>query len=184
MTQAIRNLVMIVGSLAAGLVSVAVYASLNAPPSRDVMPSGWVATMPVDGVLDGDTVVSKGVALHLQGIDAPELGPWAKCWAEAALAGQSKSELETRLSARERGWRLGPVSRHRDGRNMVAIVDKDGFALAEELVVSGHAAATDDTWDWCGRGAGLKSVEDGTPPPHGPSLWWPSGPVFDRRAND
>jgi endonuclease YncB( thermonuclease family) len=52
----------------------------------------------VDKVLDGDTVVKDGVAYHVRGIDAPELGPWANCWAEAALAGLSRNQLEGKLS--------------------------------------------------------------------------------------
>lgn len=183
-TRVQKFLVLLVGHAFFAMAAIGIFEWLVHRNSNDFLPPGSLPFAPVDTVLDGDTVVKDGVALHVAGIDAPELGPWAKCWAEAALAGKAKSELEEIMWSRERQWRLGPVSKDQDGRATVTIVDKDGFALAEELVVSGFAAATSQKWNWCGDASGLRSVEEGTKPPHGPNLWWPTGKVYDARAND
>ena len=58
--------------------------------------SGPVPSMPFEQVLDGDTIVDRGRTIHIAGIDAPELGPWARCLAEAGLAGFSKVSLPPR----------------------------------------------------------------------------------------
>lgn len=142
------------------------------------------AVSPFD-VLDGDTVVTHGVAVRLRGFDAPELGPWARCWAEAALAGHAREELQRSLGETERGWRLvdhsAPDAR---GRRTARLVDREGYDISDELVVAGAAAMTDARWDWCGGDANLHHVLQDEPPPHGPNLWWPSGPMFDPRAAD
>jgi hypothetical protein len=136
----------------------------------------------VDKVLDGDTVVKDGVAYHVRGIDAAELGPWANCWAEAALAGFSKDQLEGTLL---RGaWSLADPRPDEAGRMSARLLDARGYDIADTMRVYGGAAATDQRWNWCGKDAALHAVLDGEKPPMGPQLWWPSGSVFDSRAND
>ena len=49
-----------------------------------------VPSMAFGAVLDGDTIIDRGRSIHIEGLDAPELGPWAHCWSEAALAGIPK----------------------------------------------------------------------------------------------
>lgn len=148
--------------------------------------SGSVPKPAFDGVLDGDTIVYQGRAIHIRGLDAPELGPWAKCWAEAALAGHARDHLQSLLADnKERGWRLSDLSPPDEGGHRSArIVDRQGFDIVEDMTVYGYAASTIGKWDWCIKDAGLRQVLDGEEPPHGPSLWWPTGQMFDPRASD
>jgi endonuclease YncB( thermonuclease family) len=137
-----------------------------------------------DRVLDGDTLLIGGNPVRIAGIDAPELGPWARCWAEAALAGHAKNEVERLLSEGE--WRLVDMSApDDDGRRTArAVRGGGGEDLADDLVVAGYAASTNGRWDWCGGNANLHDPREDEPAPHGPNLWWPSGSVFDPRAAD
>jgi endonuclease YncB( thermonuclease family) len=136
----------------------------------------------VDKVLDGDTVVKDGVAYHVRGIDAAELGPWANCWAEAALAGFSKDQLERTLFTG--AWSLVDPRAEKVGRMSARLLNAGGYDIADTMRVYGAAAATDQRWNWCGKDAALHAVLDGEKPPMGPQLWWPSGDVFDSRADD
>lgn len=136
----------------------------------------------VDRVLDGDTVVKDGVAYHVRGVDAAELGPWANCWAEAALAGFSKDRLEGTLGSRS--WTLVDAHTDQDGRTSVRLVDEKGYDIADDMRVYGGAALTDQRWNWCARDVALHSPGADEQPPVGPNLWWPSGNVYDPRAAD
>ncbi|HEU0100645.1 MAG TPA: hypothetical protein VFQ67_17940 [Allosphingosinicella sp.] len=137
-------------------------------------------------VLDGDTLLFGGTLVRLAGIDAPELGPWAKCWAEAALAGHSRAYLEAELHRRDHGdWSLsGASAPDPAGRRVAGLVRKDGEDMADLMVVYGYAARTTGKWDWCGRGPGLRQPLEDDPPPHGPGLWWPTAHMYDARAAD
>lgn len=136
-----------------------------------------------DKVLDGDTLLVAGRHIRVAGVDAPELGPRARCWAEAALAGHAKSYVERELS--DGSWRLADVSRPDvAGKRSASIVRGDGQGLADLLVVYGYAANTTGRWDWCGTNAKLHSPAYDERPPYGPNLWWPTGKVFDARAFD
>lgn len=147
---------------------------------------GDIPSSPIDGALDGDTVIINGEAYNVAGIDAPELGPWAKCWAEAALAGDAKHFVESTLS--QPGWRIAGLGKNKQGIRTVQFAHKEGTYpghpgdLADEMIVAGFAADTDGRWDWCGSGAKLEMLKDGTPRPHGPNLWWPAGRAYDPRA--
>jgi endonuclease YncB( thermonuclease family) len=135
-------------------------------------------------VLDGDTLIVNGRVAKISGIDAPELGPWAKCWAEAALAGHAKGYVETTLS--DGRWDVVDLNRSDDlGARLVRIVrSSDDEDLSDLLVVYGYAAKSPKRWDWCGSSAHLHQPEQGESQPHGPSLWWPTGRMFDLRAAD
>jgi endonuclease YncB( thermonuclease family) len=138
-------------------------------------------------VLDGDTVVIDGSAFHIAGIDAPELGPWAKCWAEAALAGHARENLQRLLSdsTDRRDWQLRDVSGpDANGKRTARLVDREGYEINDDMVVYGYAASTSGRWDWCGGNAGLSQVQGGHQPPHGPNLWWPTAHMSDPRAAD
>lgn len=141
-------------------------------------------------VLDGDTVIVDGVLIRLADVDAPELGPWAKCWAEAALAGHARIEAQTLLKdAAMRGDRWKVVSASEadadaDGRVRARVLSERGEDLSDSLVVSGFAAKTTGRWDWCGLDADLHNPMQDEPTPHGPNLWWPTNHMFDRRAGD
>jgi endonuclease YncB( thermonuclease family) len=136
-------------------------------------------------VLDGDTVLVDGSPFRVAGIDAPELGPWARCWAEAALAGHARESLQRLLSDDSRGWRPASVSTANGGRSRTArLVSSEGFDIADDMIVAGYAAKTDASWDWCGQEANLHHVSENEQPPHGPNLWWPMAHMFDARAAD
>lgn len=134
----------------------------------------------IDKVLDGDTVVIEGEAIKVDGIDAPELGPWAKCWGEALAAGFAKDRLEEEL----RGKKYTIKARRTDGKGRISakFVDAEGFELSNPMSVSGGAASTDGKWNWCSDAPSV--VEEGTKPPHGPNLWWPANQMYDERAAD
>jgi endonuclease YncB( thermonuclease family) len=163
-------------------IALAVLLSLSAGAS---VPVGEAARQHF-AALDGDTVVADGAAVRIAGIDAPELGPWARCWAEAALAGHAREALERLLGDRDRGgWSLSDVSKaDARGRRTARLVDRDGYDIADDMVVYGHAARTGASWDWCGSNANLHQVLEGEPPPHGPNLWWPTAHMYDPRAAD
>lgn len=131
-------------------------------------------------VLDGDTLVWNGDVLKVSGIDAPELGPWAKCWAEAALAGHAKAYVETELS--NGSWRIVQEAGSSNGMKLVRVVRADGEDLADLMVVGGYAANTPGHWNWCSENASLHSASEDEPEPRGPSLWWPTGKMYDPRA--
>jgi endonuclease YncB( thermonuclease family) len=137
---------------------------------------------PVGQVLDGDTIVRNGVALHVFGIDAPELGPWANCWAEAALAGHARKRLESVLL--HGNWKVVESREEGSSVALAKLVRDDGETASELMVVGGYAAQTEGRWEWCKSDVGMRQVLDGDPAPHGPNLWWPSGTVFDQRASD
>jgi len=133
-------------------------------------------------VLDGDTILFKGQVLKVADIDAPELGPWAKCWAEAALAGHAKAYVETNLS--EGRWRIIANKPGGGAARTARVVRADGEDLEDLMVVYGYAAKTSGRWDWCGVNANLHAPDEGEAKPHGPNLWWPTGPMYDPRAAD
>jgi endonuclease YncB( thermonuclease family) len=162
--------------IAALLACVTVSASASKSPS---------APHPL-GVLDGDTVLVGGSSFHLAAIDAPELGPWARCWAEAALAGHARDNLQRLLGDFEgRGWHLRDVSQpDAQGQRTARLVDRKGYDISDDMVVYGYAASTSGRWNWCGENAGLRHVLEGDQPPHGPNLWWPTAHMFDPRAAD
>jgi endonuclease YncB( thermonuclease family) len=135
-----------------------------------------------DKVLDGDTVVKDGVAYHVRGIDAAELGPWAKCWAEAALAGFSKNYLERTLLSGT--WSLVDPHADKAGRMSARLLDAKGYDIADTMHVYGGAAETDQRWNWCGADVPLRPTRYDDKPPAGPELWWPSNDVYDPRADD
>ncbi|HEX6376303.1 MAG TPA: hypothetical protein VFZ91_11350 [Allosphingosinicella sp.] len=138
-------------------------------------------------VLDGDTLLLDGKPIRIAGIDAPELGPWAKCWAEAALAGHAREYLEREFYAglEQGGWSpAGASAPDAQGRRTARLVRGDGEELADLMVIYGYAARTTGRWDWCGKDADLHQPLQDEPPPHGPNLWWPSAHMFDARAAD
>lgn len=134
-------------------------------------------------VLDGDTLLVGNQPIKVAGVDAPELGPWARCWAEAALAGHAKNYVESVLS--DGDWRLVGTATSANGTRTARVIrSRDGEDLSDLLVVYGYAARTTARWDWCGEDANLHQVLEEESPPHGPNLWWPTGHVFDARASD
>jgi len=144
---------------------------INAKPHQDIQ------------VLDGDTLIFEGRWVRIRGIDTAELGPWSKCWSEAALGGASREALEGMLG--EGGpWRLRGVTPMGDKGMVVAdVFDSAGDSLADTMHVNGYAAKTTGRWDWCGTKP-ARPVLLGDPEPHGPQTWWPANQMFDPRADD
>ncbi|MFN3583256.1 thermonuclease family protein [Phenylobacterium sp.] len=159
--------------------------ALSACEPRDVVP-GFPKSKHDIKVLDGDTLIFDGRLVRVAGIDAPELGPWAKCWAEAAVGGVSKHALEAAVSAPgARNWELRSVTGpDQQGRVRATLVSDEGEDLADHMVVYGYAAKTTGRWNRCGPDANLHQPLEGEPEPRGPSLWWPSNRMFDARAGD
>jgi endonuclease YncB( thermonuclease family) len=144
------------------------------PFLRDLMPD-------TRSVLDGDTLLVEAKPVRLAGIDAPELGPKAKCWAEAALAGQAREQVIQMLG--DGDWRLVGLAPHSNGTATArAIRLSDGEDLGDYLVTYGFAARTSEKWDWCGQSPNLRAAPQAGR--YGPNLWWPTGEVFDQRAFD
>ena len=158
------------------------YLSAHLATMYDVVSATEPRAPGFDKVLDGDTVVKDGVAYHVRGIDAAELGPWAKCWAEAALAGFSKDYLESTLSSST--WTLVDPRADKAGRMSARLLDAKGYDIADTMHVYGGAAETDQRWNWCGTDVPLHPTLADDKPPVGPELWWPSGDVLDPRADD
>lgn len=99
-------------------------------------------------VIDGDTLEVAGEKVRISNIDAPELPPHAKCWAEAGLAISAAQRLQEyvnvapTLSLRREG-------RDRYGRTLARVVDRDSD-FGEALIAAGVAARwTGRRWDWC-----------------------------------
>lgn len=134
-------------------------------------------------VLDGDTLIFEGRWVRIRGIDTAELGPWAKCWSEAALGGASRAALEQMLL--EGGpWRLSSVTPTGEQGLVVAdVLGPSGTDLADSMAVSGYAAKTSGKWDWC-ETKPLREAREDDPLPRGPNTWWPANHMFDERAGD
>jgi hypothetical protein len=98
------------------------------------------------------------------------------------LAGHSKDQLESVLL---RGsWRAVESRAAGSTIDSVELIRADGETARDLMVVGGYAAETETRWDWCKSSVGKDQESGDEPAPHGPNLWWPSGPVFDPRAND
>ena len=137
-------------------------------------------------VLDGDTLLVGSEVVRLAGVDAPELPPRSKCWAEAALAGNAKQYVESMVSAANIGlpgnsgaWRVTKkVGRDAHGHLLASLTRDDGEDMADVLVFYGRAArAISLKWDWCGTPGNLRNND-------GPNLWYPTDDKIDKRADD
>lgn len=99
-------------------------------------------------VVDGDTLRVGGERVRIANIDAPELPPSAKCWAEAALSLQAAEALQG-YADRSAGLRLERDGVDRYGRTL-ARVKVGEVDVGEALIDRGLAARwTGRKWDWC-----------------------------------
>lgn len=115
------------------------------PVSPHPRPSTFVT------VIDGDTLSVRGKAFHIEGIDAPNLPPHARCWSEAALAVQAANMVSDHIAGMDR-LVMGDYGEDRFGRTIGRVITRSGQTLGDALVAAGVAAQTEDqTWDWCGR---------------------------------
>jgi len=114
----------------------------EARPPKAPSPSSYVR------VIDGDTVEIRREKVRLSNIDAPELPPNSKCWAEAALAVTSAERLQEFINLAPT-LELTRDGKDRYGRTLGRLVVGDGD-LGEAMVQSGFAARwTGQKWDWC-----------------------------------
>lgn len=113
-------------------------------------------------IIDGDTVELDGETVRISNIDAPELPPRSKCWAEAALSIQA-SEVLTGSFSRTGRLRIVREGKDRYGRTLARLYDGERD-IGQSLVNLGLAARwTGRRWDWCGP-ADLKD-------PNGPAFF-------------
>jgi len=133
-----------------------------------------------DKVLDGDTVVVDGEAIKIRGVDAPDLGPWARCWAEAIAARESMLTLENELRIHNYEVAGRMVDPH--GKVSARFIQEGQFDISDPMKVYMAGAAVDGKWDWCGTTAKLTPGSEKPTP--APNLWWPSGEMYDPRAAD
>ena len=103
-------------------------------------------------IIDGDTFEFMGETIRIANIDAPEMPPRSRCWAEARLARAAAGELD-RL--REESPNLGRFWLTREGEDQygrtLARVTFDGTTDAGEALIHRGLAApwTGQRWDWC-----------------------------------
>lgn len=87
-------------------------------------------------IIDGDTFELQGETIRIANMDAPEMPPRARCWAEARLARSAAAELD-RL--REESPDLGRFLLTRQGKDRygrtLALVSFDGVTDAGEAMV-------------------------------------------------
>lgn len=104
-------------------------------------------------IIDGDTFALGAETIRISNIDAPEMAPRARCWAEARLARAATMELDR---IREASPDLGRFQITREGKDRygrtLARVTFDGETDAGEIMIAnGYASPwTGRRWDWCG----------------------------------
>lgn len=104
-------------------------------------------------VIDGDTLEVRGEKVRISNIDAPELPPGAKCWAEGALAVQAAKRAQEFINVSD-SLTLERSGKDRYGRTLARVKLLRGDDLGEALIFSGLAAKwTGKRWDWCGAPA-------------------------------
>lgn len=129
------------GAPLAALLLIACTPAASEPP-RAERPSDYVQ------VIDGDTIRVRGETIRILNIDAPEMPPKSKCWAEAALAVQAKKQTETFVNISPT-LQLKREGTDRYGRTLARVVLGDSD-LGEALVHVGVASRwTGRRWSWC-----------------------------------
>ena len=113
---------------------------------------GTVASAGGFRIIDGDTFELQGETIRIANIDAPEMPPRSRCWAEARLARAAAYALDDiRADSRD----LGRAMITREGRDRygrtLARVTFDGELDAGEMMIEAGLAApwTGRRWDWC-----------------------------------
>lgn len=105
------------------------------------------------GVIDGDTFRLNGEIIRIANIDAPEMPPRSRCWAEARLARAATQELQ-RIQAEGTpgGLRIMREGEDRYGRTLARISYDGGRTDAGETMIARGLASpwTGRRWDWCG----------------------------------
>lgn len=115
-------------------------AAETAPAER---PSAYVR------VIDGDTIVVRGERVRIENIDAPEMPPHAKCWAEAALAIHALRAMQGYINEAPR-IALSRHGKDRYGRTLAHLYIH-GADVGDAMVGMGVASRwTGRRWDWCG----------------------------------
>lgn len=103
------------------------------------------------GVIDGDTFRLDGEVIRLSNIDAPEMPPRSRCWAEARLARAATMELQRiQGEGTPGGFRITREGQDRYRRTL-ARVSFDGRTDAGETMIARGMASpwTGRRWDWC-----------------------------------
>ena len=138
--------------LLAGLLACAALAACGR--GREIPPASTDAPPPLTDrvrVVDAQSLVIDGQRVRVSNIDAPELFPGARCWAEAVLA---KQAFFTVLETVQQGQdvQLRPEGRQNRWGQALAGVEVDGVDLGDLLYQQGLASRpTGRRFDWCGE---------------------------------
>ena len=146
MTRSLASLALV--AVAASVLLVGCGRRRDAPPASEAPPLALTDRV---RVVDAQSLVIDGQRVRLSNIDAPELFPGARCWAEAILA---KQAFFTALEEVQRGNDVQLRSQGRQNRwgQLLAEVDIDGVDLGDLLYQQGLASRpTGERFDWCGE---------------------------------
>lgn len=124
-----------------------------ASPVEDGIMEGGTTDARGLGVIDGDTFELNGEVIRISNIDAPEMPPRSRCWAEARLAREATKELQRiQQEGTAGGYRMTPSGIDQYGRTLGRVSYNGGLTDAGEAMVErGYAVPwTGKRWDWCG----------------------------------
>ncbi|WP_426046062.1 thermonuclease family protein [Brevundimonas sp. TWP3-1-2b1] len=104
------------------------------------------------GIIDGDTFRLAGEVIRISNIDAPEMPPRSRCWAEARLARAATMELQRiRGEGTPGGFRITREGQDRYSRTLARVSYDGGRTDAGETMIARGMASpwTGRRWDWC-----------------------------------
>lgn len=104
-------------------------------------------------IIDGDTFALGSETIRISNIDAPEMPPRARCWAEARLARAAATELDRiRGQSPDLGqFRITREGQDRYGRTLARVTFDGETDAGEIMIANGYASPwTGRRWDWCG----------------------------------
>ena len=123
------------------------------------------------GVIDGDTFRLEGEVIRISNIDAPEMPPRSRCWAEARLARAATMELQRIQSeGTPGGFRITRDGQDRYRRTLARVSFDGGRTDAGETMIARGMASpwTGRRWEWCGAVTGDPSGAAIIRPPASP----------------
>lgn len=103
-------------------------------------------------IIDGDTLELAGETIRISNIDAPEMPPRARCWAEARLAREATRELDRiRAESPDLGrFRIEREGRDQYGRTLARVTFDGRTDAGEVMIARGYASPwTGRRWEWC-----------------------------------
>lgn len=124
------------------------------PPRNDtaVVVEGGTPLSQGLGMIDGDTFRLNGEVIRISNIDAPEMPPRSRCWAEARLARAATMELQRiQGEGTPGGLRITREGQDRYRRTLARVSYDGGRTDAGETMIARGMASpwTGRRWDWC-----------------------------------